>query len=162
VVFRRLAPWAVAALALAPPRADEAGRCDRRAGAPIAFEAVGDGVGDAERTETRRLVTSAADYRATFGHPPPASVDLAREWVVFYAAGARPTGGYEASVVSIARRCDGGLRVVTRLVSPGPACLVTQAITSPHALVRFARPADVDPRDVEFVAVAEERACTGP
>lgn len=123
---------------------------------------IADGVGDADLREGKRIVTSSSEYVALFGHAPPPDLDFAREWVAFYGAGARPTGGYEASIVALTRRCDGGLRMVTRLVSPGSSCFVTQAMTSPHALARFPRPDGVDARALDVVALAEERDCSAP
>ena len=54
----------------------------------------------------------------------------------FYAAGTKPTGGFDANVVSLIVS-GRSLVAVTELVSPGPECGVTDALTSPHVLVKL-------------------------
>jgi len=102
----------------------------------IAFQEFSDDVGDRAATETRTLIRTARGYESYFGHAPPARVDFSREWVIFYAAGTKPTGGYDASVLALLRS-GGTLIAITELVSPGAGCAVTQALTSPHVLVKF-------------------------
>ena len=87
-------------------------------------------------TKTRTLIRSAAGYQSFFGHAPPPAVDFARDWVMFYAAGTEPTGGYDASFVAVLR-AGSSLIAITQLVSPGPACAVTQVLTAPYALIKF-------------------------
>ena len=73
--------------------------------------------------ETRALIRTAQGYVSFFGHAPPAGVDFSTDWVIFYAAGTRPTGGFDASVaVAHARRRPAGRG--DALVSPGPDCIV--------------------------------------
>jgi hypothetical protein len=110
----------------------------------IAFRELDDaqGIGDRGEVETRVVLTSRAAYASYFGHAAPADLDFAREWVLFYSAGTRSTGGYQASVASISRSNSGKtLYVSTHLSSPGAGCNVTFALTTPHALVAFRRPA---------------------
>jgi len=102
----------------------------------IAFQDFTDAVGDRASSENRTLIRTARGYQSFFGHAPPASVDFSREWVIFYAAGTKPTGGYEASVLAVLRSGD-TLIAITQLVSPGAACAVTEALTSPYALIKF-------------------------
>ena len=102
----------------------------------IAFQEFSDDVGDRAAIETRTLIRTARGYQSFFGHAPPASVDFSREWVIFYAAGTRPTGGFDASVLALLRS-DHTLIAITQLVSPGAGCVVTQALTNPHVLVKF-------------------------
>src|SRR6185295_17676097 len=64
------------------------------AGTTIAFQAFTDDVGAPASKESRTLIRSARGYQSLFGHAPPAAVDFSREWVMFYAAGTKPTGGY--------------------------------------------------------------------
>jgi hypothetical protein len=119
------------------------GTVEEMVGAPpagataVPFEEFQDDVGSAASREVRVLIRTASGYRAYFGHPAPATVDFRREWVIFYAAGTKPTGGYQASVLSLTLN-DRDLLAVTRLVSPGQGCAVTQALTAPHVLVKFA------------------------
>ncbi|HET6147583.1 MAG TPA: protease complex subunit PrcB family protein [Polyangia bacterium] len=107
------------------------------AGAAIAFQEFNDDVGSRAATEARMLVKTQQGYLALFGHSAPADVDFSRQWVIFYAAGTRPTGGYDANVLSLTRAGD-KLVAVTELVSPGAGCAVTQAFTSPYVLIKFA------------------------
>ena len=73
------------------------------AGTTIAFTVLNEDVGAPAAKETRTLIRSARGYQAVFGHAPPATVDFSREWVMFYAAGTKPTGGYEASFLAVLR-----------------------------------------------------------
>jgi len=120
----------------------EEARADRTDRADLALRAVSgftvpSAVG---ATETRRVFTSAASFRAYFGSLP-AGVDFGREWVAFYSAGVQRTGGYGASVSRVRLSGSGlTLKVTTRLESPGAGCAVTQALTKPVALVAFAAP----------------------
>ncbi len=108
--------------------------------------------------ELSRLITSREQYRALLGSEPPADIDFGQHWVVYYAAGVRPTGGYEARIADIRIARNGRtLLITTQLVEPGPGCIVTQALTHPHVLVRFPIPAGV--RRVAFEHENEERAC---
>ena len=112
------------------------------------------------RGELRRVVTSAGEYEALLGSPPPADLDFRREWVVLYAAGTFSTGGYMAEIAHIGRSPGGrSLQIETRLSTPGPRCFVTQAFTSPYVVARFPRPAG-EPR-VTFTHETEVVDCGG-
>ena len=106
-------------------------------GTAIPSEASTDDVGTHAADETRVLIRTAQGYEDYFGHAPPAGVDLTRQWVIFYAAGTRNTGGFEATILSLTR-ADKSLVAITQLVSPGGDCVVTQALTAPHVLIKFA------------------------
>lgn len=117
------------------------------------------GIGDRGEVETRVVLTSAAAYASYFGHAAPAGLDFAREWVFFYSAGTRSTGGYEATVASIARSQSGKtLYVSTHLRAPGAGCAVTFALTRPHALIAFRRPA-TRPTTARAAHTDETRDC---
>jgi len=90
--------------------------------------------------EIQKLITTAAAYRGLLGTEPPENLDFSREWVAFYAAGTLPTGGYSAHISRVSAASGGLLLIETRLVSPGPNCLVTQALTNPYVVVRFPKP----------------------
>lgn len=108
----------------------------------------------------RAIITSAGSWRRYFGTAAPASVDFGREWVAFYGSGLKNTGGYAAEIVGLSLLPeDGGLVLQTRDVSPGPDCIVTQAFTTPHAIVKFAAPT---PRPTWAVAdhESETRRCS--
>ena len=104
--------------------------------ATIAFTPFSDDVGKQAATESRALIRSAGGYQSFFGHAAPAGVDFSREWVMFYAAGTKPTGGYEASFLAVLR-AGPSLIAITQLMSPGAACGTTQAFTTPYALIKF-------------------------
>lgn len=109
--------------------------------------------------ETRKIFTSPPEYTVFFGRQPPSDVDFSREWLAFYAAGPKATGGYEASIDEITLSAEGPtLSVTTSLVSPGRDCVVTQVLSRPAVLVRFQRP-DPVPADVRFFSSDTERAC---
>src|SRR5262245_35704860 len=71
--------------------------------APVTFAPFDDDVGTRAATETRAVIRSRRGYQDFFGHAPPASVDFSRQWVLFYAAGTKPTGGYQAHVAALVR-----------------------------------------------------------
>jgi hypothetical protein len=117
-------------------------------------------VGGAGVEPTRRIFTSAESYRRFFGMSPPWHVSFSREWVVFFSAGVRPTGGYRASIRAITRSASGlTLRIATQLESPGEGCFVTQAFTKPHVLAKFPIPSDVRPRYVRYTRDDVVRTC---
>jgi hypothetical protein len=107
---------------------------------PIEFTPIQDPQIVPEGREVRRLITSARQYERLFGHTAPGDVDFAAgDAVVYYSAGLRFTGGFEATIQSIELRL-GRLHVTTRVSSPGENCIVTQALSHPHALVKLRRP----------------------
>lgn len=105
----------------------------------IPFTVFQDDIGTAGETETRRLFKTSHSYHAYFGHDAPVDVDFTKEWVVFYSAGVENTGGYDASIDSLRQR-GRVLIVTTALESPGPNCIVTEALTKPYVLAKFDRP----------------------
>ncbi|HXU64448.1 MAG TPA: protease complex subunit PrcB family protein [Polyangia bacterium] len=106
------------------------------AASTIAFQTFTDDVGKQASTKTRTLIRNARGYQSMFGHAPPAAVDFSREWVMFYAAGTEPTGGYQASFLALLRNGP-SLIAITQLASPNKACLVDDVITTPYALIKF-------------------------
>ena len=106
------------------------------AAATISFTAFSDDVGAQAATESRTLIRSARGYQSFFGHAAPAVVDFSREWVMFYTAGTKPTGGYQASFLA-ALRAGPSLIAITQLMSPAAGCGTTQALTTPYTLIKF-------------------------
>jgi hypothetical protein len=92
------------------------------------------GTDQAGMTATARLIRSENAYRRLFGHASP-GIDFRRDVVVFYSAGTKNTGGYTASITAVEKRGQ-RLHVSTELVTPGPDCIVTQALTTPSVLAR--------------------------
>jgi hypothetical protein len=96
------------------------------------------GIGSKGEKETRVVIKSAAAYRSYFGHAAPRSVDFSTDYVFFYSAGVKSTGGYTASVERVWRSQSGfTIYVATKLEAPGAGCFVTQALTKPYVLVKF-------------------------
>lgn len=102
----------------------------------LSFQPFTDDVADRAATETRAVIRSARGYQSFFGHAAPATVDFSTEWVIFYSAGTRPTGGFDASVLALLRS-GRSLIAITQLVSPGAGCVTTQATTTPYVLIKF-------------------------
>jgi hypothetical protein len=118
------------------------------------------GIGKAGQREARIVITRAATYARVFGHAAPADVDFrAGDAVVFYSAGVKPTGGYEAAILSI-QHSGAALGITTQLVSPGKECAVTDSLTTPHVLAKFKRPRPLT--RVRFTREDEVRDCTQP
>lgn len=135
---------------------------DKADGPAIAFTEFTDDIGTRGQSETRRVFTSAASYKSYFGHAAPATVAFPKEWVVFYSAGVKNTGGYDAKVAKITTSTSGlTLKVVTSLVSPGSDCFVTQALTKPYALVKLKRP-NPTPSNVSYFRDDSVRSCSAP
>ena len=122
----------------------------------IPFEVFQDDVGDKAAVERRVLLKTRDAYETFFGHAPPAAVDFARDWVIFYSAGRQPSGGFQAAI-HVLVRSGSRLSAVTRLESPGSDCVVTDAITTPNVLVKFrAQPAT---QSVDFSRLDSVRNC---
>ena len=105
---------------------------------PLVFSDVNDplGIGNAGERSTSAVIRSQAAYKAAFGHAAPADVKFgAGDVVIFYSPGVQPTGGYEASIVSVVQ-VGRSLIIATHLSSPGPNCIVTDALSKPFALVK--------------------------
>jgi hypothetical protein len=106
----------------------------------IPFTIFQDNIGSFGEAEKRIVFTSAAGYRAHFGHDAP-GVNFATEWVVFYSAGRQRSSGYKASIKRISRSNSGEtLKVTTSLESPGPDCPVRPVLTAPYSLVKLPAP----------------------
>ena len=127
--------------------------------AEIPFVVFNDDVGVTGQTETRKIIKTGSDYRSYFGHNAPSEVNFASDWVIFYSAGSKPTGGYSASVTIIIQSQTGlTLKVTTSLDKPGPGCMVTQALTKPHILAKFRAP-HPRPQYVQFYKDDKVRNC---
>ncbi len=88
------------------------------------------------------ILRKKSEFEAFFGQPMPAGLDFNKHWVLHYSLGTQPTGGYEARIVSVERLGAGAqkrLSIGSLDVNPGPACMVTQALTNPQTTVRIAK-----------------------
>ncbi|HET7710697.1 MAG TPA: protease complex subunit PrcB family protein [Thermoanaerobaculia bacterium] len=89
------------------------------------------------------LVTDQETYRTVWktnvgeGTPPP--VDFSRESVVFLFGGQRPTGGFSVEPLSTAVAGD-EVTIDVEVHAPAPHSMVTQAITSPFAVIAVPSP----------------------
>jgi PrcB C-terminal/Antistasin family len=106
-------------------------------GTTVPFQVFSDDTSAVSAKETRALIRTSQGYVSLFGHEPPAGVDFSTDWVIFYSAGTRPTGGYEAGIASLTR-AGSQLIAVTSLLSPGSLCIEPQIVTTPNVLIKFA------------------------
>jgi len=133
-----------------------------KADAPgLPFTVFKDSIGTAGAQATRVVITSAAGYLKLFGHAAP-GVTWGKEWVVFYSAGVKMTGGYTAAIEKLKLSASGlTLTVTTALESPGAGCAVTQALTKPYVLARFAVPAP-KPKYLSYKKHDTTKSCQPP
>lgn len=110
-------------------------------------------------TEEGRVIRSATSFKSAFGVAPPASLDFDHDWLAVYSAGVRTTGGYHATIEHL-RLSDSGLtvKVTSHLTTPGADCIVTQALTKPVAVVKFA--AQPSAARSRFTKLSEAKSCS--
>ncbi len=110
-------------------------------------------------SEEGRVIRSASSYRAAFGTAPPADLDFSQTWLAVYSGGSQTTGGYHASVLHV-RLSDSGasVKVTANLDRPGADCAVTQSLTKPIAVVKFA--AQAGATRTAFTKTTTTTACT--
>lgn len=129
----------LAALGCAPPGLDAVVEDTTESeDAAVAFEVLDARKDDAEAGLT--VLRSKAAYLDHFGEDPPEGVSFNKHWVLHYAMGTQPTGGYGTAIASIEKAGSGNQRtliVTTHDTVPGYGCMVTQALTSPQVTVRI-------------------------
>ena len=85
------------------------------------------------------LVTGESDYarrwQELIGSAPAPKADFSTGVVVFLLAGSRRTGGFAVVPGSVEVATDGRATVHARIDEPGSGAMVTQALTSPYAVV---------------------------
>jgi hypothetical protein len=110
------------------------------------------------KTEEGRVIRSASAFKTAFGTTPPASIDFSRDWLAVYSAGVKSTGGYTAEILHV-RLSDSGksVKVTSKLTSPGADCIVTQALTKPVAIVKFAKQTGAN--TARFTKLAATKSC---
>lgn len=88
--------------------------------------------------------------------PDRPEVNFENKIVVAVVLGQRPTGGYSAGIDEVLATESGGqIQVRFTEVVPGEECGVTQALTSPYALVAV----EAQDEEVEFSGSTETRSC---
>jgi hypothetical protein len=146
---------------VSPDVTEETSIDDKADQQPIAFEVVTGfqlraSVG---KTEEGRVIRSASAFKAAFGTAAPSSIDFDQEWLAVYSAGVRTTGGYGARVLAV-RLSDTGktVKVTSELTKPGEGCIVTQALTKPVVVVKFA--AQAGAATSRFTKLVTTKNCT--
>lgn len=66
--------------------------------------------------------------------PPVPQVDFSEDMVIALVDSVRPTGGYSIDITAV-QPTDQGVFVTGVQTSPGPNCVVSQALTQPYHLV---------------------------
>jgi hypothetical protein len=127
----------------------------RSGGESVEMTVLADGGYASAEARTAVVASTRADYQRLWtqligsgeGDAPPA--DFSTGSVIFLLAGTRNTGGWsvEPQVVSVA--ADGTAEVVARVQGPRAGGIVTQALTSPYAVLL------VRSRDIKTVRWAE-------
>lgn len=133
-----------------PDKADEA---------TLALTPLDVGVPRDAQTERVVIIKSKTRWREVFGSAAPASINFSRQWVALYTAGAHGSEGHRAAVSKVRLSASGKtLTVVTSLESPGESCVLTRGITTPFAVVAFAKPR-VAPTSVRYSAQHSTYSC---
>ncbi len=100
------------------------------------------GVSDVRRLVIRDEATWRAFWTEFVSSRAPAptrpAVDFDRSMVLVATMGTQRSGGY-AILIDRAYREDGALVAVVRTLTPGPACMTMQSLTSPADIVVVAR-----------------------
>lgn len=88
------------------------------------------------------IITSKSAWKRVMGTDAPKEINFAKEWVAFFGTGSKNTGGFSAAITGISYYANVGAIVLdTKATSPGFDCIVTQAFTTPHTVVKFDIPA---------------------
>ena len=107
----------------------------------LSIEAIDAGAMGAVAEERREVITDAgaleARWNALYSHrsevPEPPAINFDERVVVFASLGQRPTGGYRVELARAVHDEDRGVVELTvREVTPGPSCMVQQALTFPY------------------------------
>ena len=115
-----------------------------------------------------RLLHDAGSWQSywgsAFGTAPPA-VDFAREFVLCVHLGTKPTGGYAIAARDVQFDAEHlRLDCTLELTEPAPGTMLIQALTSPYAIYRVARPTGlpVTADQVEFRFHREQHGVKTP
>lgn len=92
-------------------------------------------------TRSAVVATSSEEVRRLWqeliggGEEQAAEVDFSTGAVVFLLAGSRPTGGWSIEPEAVSVESDGTAVIVAKIKGPPAGAMVTQALTSPYAVV---------------------------
>ena len=115
--------------------------------AQLRFEVLLQGSNSRAEEESIQVVRDARAFAnlwrtlASFSAPVP-DVDFDTRAILAAFMGKKRTGGYSIGVSKVEALLDGTVRVTLRSRSPGPDDIVTQAFTSPFAVVVLDAPKD--------------------
>ena len=115
-------------------------------GEEISFEIIDSGGQSGLQVESIRLISDmqswAEHWKAStsnrFPAPTVPEIDFEKYQMITAFMGMKNTGGYEIKISSILVRDDSYLVNLT-YTSPGKDCMVTEALTSPFAMVKIER-----------------------
>ncbi len=79
--------------------------------------------------------------------PPTPRVDFGNDMIIAVFSGIKNTGGFSITITRITET-KGTIKVFFEETSPGPSCVVTQALTSPYHIARIRKSV----KAVEFAA----------
>lgn len=141
----RVAYWAVLLLLCGFPLSGCGDSSNAQQTASISSVQKGELSPNGSNTTQLTVIRNEADWAAFWdllyaNHlPKPARppVNFAETAVVALVDSQRPTGGYSVTITDI-RPTSSGISVIASQVSPGPACIVTQALTQPFHIVTTA------------------------
>lgn len=93
------------------------------------------------QTKAAVVASSAAEYQRMWreligrGEAAPPDADFATGTVLFLLAGTRTTGGWSIEPATVTLESDGTAVIVAKIKGPPAGSMVTQALTSPYAVV---------------------------
>jgi hypothetical protein len=89
--------------------------------------------------------------------PPLPEVNFDTHEVVLFFMGQQSSGGYSFEMIS-AKDAVNGVNVTVKKISPGPECMVTQAITSPFLMVAIEKQSGPQSNTIYSNTIIEETA----
>jgi hypothetical protein len=86
------------------------------------------------------VIKNRTQFKSFFGVEAPSDLKFNKNWLIHFSMGGQNTGGYDANILDVERVGSGvnaRLVITTEAVSPGPLCIVTQALTNPQVTVKI-------------------------
>lgn len=90
----------------------------------------------------------------TFPQPPLPEIDFGNHMLLARFMGQRTSGGYVVQFIIILEE-EEKIKAVALEVSPGPGCIVTQAITEPYQMIQIPRTG----KEIRFTIKEATRRC---